>query len=73
MPAMIAITDLAKTYVVKERTGLFKSRRREIHALQNINLSIQPGELFGLLGPNGAGKTTLIKCRPASTRSSSAG
>ncbi len=62
MPASITITDLAKTYTVKERTGFFKSQVREIKALKNINLTIEPGELFGLLGPNGAGKTTLIKC-----------
>ncbi|MBS3803264.1 MAG: ABC transporter ATP-binding protein [Oleiphilaceae bacterium] len=30
------------------------------HALKNINLDIQKGEIFALLGPNGAGKTTLI-------------
>jgi ABC-2 type transport system ATP-binding protein len=59
---MITITNLAKTYRVKERTGLLKSRVREIEALKDINLEIEPGELFGLLGPNGAGKTTLIKC-----------
>ncbi|MBN1991224.1 MAG: ABC transporter ATP-binding protein [Anaerolineae bacterium] len=62
MPAIITITDLAKTYYVKERAGFLKSRIREINALKNINLNIEQGELFGLLGPNGAGKTTLIKC-----------
>lgn len=30
-------------------------------ALQNINLSIPAGKIFGLLGPNGAGKTTFIR------------
>jgi ABC-2 type transport system ATP-binding protein len=34
---------------------------REIVALDGIDLSVAPGELFGLLGPNGAGKTTTVK------------
>ncbi|OGN89003.1 MAG: ABC transporter [Chloroflexi bacterium RBG_13_48_10] len=38
-----------------------KSEPRTLVALNDINLEIRPGELFGLLGPNGAGKTTLIK------------
>jgi len=38
-----------------------KKIRKELVALQEVNLQIEQGELFGLLGPNGAGKTTLIK------------
>ena len=31
------------------------------HAVQGLNLSIGPGELFGLVGPDGAGKTTTLR------------
>lgn len=33
----------------------------ELRALDGLNLTIQPGELFAFLGPNGAGKTTAMK------------
>jgi ABC-2 type transport system ATP-binding protein len=49
-----------------EARGLAKVYRstwkgRTITALDGLDLSIAPGEMFGLLGPNGAGKTTTVK------------
>ncbi len=32
-----------------------------VQALENVDLTIEPGHIVGLLGPNGSGKTTLIK------------
>ncbi len=38
-----------------------KGKKKEVTALDHVNLEIGRGEVFGLIGPNGAGKTTLIR------------
>lgn len=45
--------------IVIETQNLTK-RYGEIVAVDNLNLKIRAGEVFGILGPNGSGKTTTI-------------
>lgn len=40
----------------------FTKKYGDFVAVDNLSLSIKPGEFFGFLGPNGAGKTTTIGC-----------
>ncbi len=56
----IKIENLRKTY-----------QRGRVRALDDINLEIAEGEVFGLIGPNGAGKTTLMGCMLTLLRPSS--
>jgi ABC-2 type transport system ATP-binding protein len=50
--AVITTQNLTKTY---------GSGSTATHALSNLDLEVQRGEIFGYLGPNGAGKTTTIR------------
>jgi len=43
------------------RTEGLSKRFGSLAAVENLNLEVGPGELFGFLGPNGAGKTTTIR------------
>ncbi len=54
---MLCLKSLVKKFPSKNKDGknILKT------AVDNLNLTINSGEIFGLLGPNGAGKTTTIR------------
>jgi ABC-type polysaccharide/polyol phosphate transport system ATPase subunit len=51
-------------HTLKERAlHPFRSRTYdELHALNDVSLTVEPGEFFGIVGRNGSGKSTLLKC-----------
>lgn len=40
----------------------YKSSNGTVHALKNINLTIEKSDIFGIIGLSGAGKSTLVRC-----------
>ena len=55
-PRLTAATDAAIS-----TTGLGKRYSQGVVALENLNLTVPSGSVFGFLGPNGAGKTTTLR------------
>ncbi|GAB78223.1 D-methionine transport system ATP-binding protein [Austwickia chelonae] len=43
-------------------TKIYSDRGTAVTAVDDISLTIQPGQIFGILGRSGAGKTTLLRC-----------
>ena len=54
--SVAAVRDLSKTFPVRGRT------KAVIHALQDVTLSVERGEILGLVGESGSGKSTLGRC-----------
>ena len=44
-----------------ETHSLAKTYGKDVHALADLDLRVERGEIFGYLGPNGAGKSTTIR------------
>ena len=58
------VTDIIVTENLTKNYG-------KVKAVQNLNLNIHSGEVFGFLGPNGAGKTTTIRMLTTLTKPTS--
>ena len=46
---------------LKHITKIFHTQKGDISACQDVNLTIQDGEIFGVIGYSGAGKSTLVR------------
>ncbi len=65
----IKVNNISKSFKTYNRDpgikgalkSFFNREYTDFHALKNIDLNIDKGEILGILGENGAGKTTLIK------------
>ena len=53
MQEIVKITNLSKDFIVDNKV---------LHALSNINLTIEKQDIYGIIGLSGAGKSTLIRC-----------
>jgi len=62
-----------ESHLIVDVAGLTKiyEGKQRVTAVDNIDLAVEKGELFGLLGPNGAGKTTTISICTTRARATS--
>ena len=66
---IIEVKNLQKTFKIKEKEkgikgslkSIIKPKYKTIKAVNNINFSVEKGEVLAFIGPNGAGKSTTIK------------
>src|SRR5690554_563887 len=72
----LTLHNISKTYPPQTAgfAKLFSASARKrsgFQALNDVSLTVEPGEFFGLLGPNGAGKTTMISILAGLARATS--
>ncbi len=60
---MLKVNNLKKVFKLsKKQMALGKTKDKYKNAVNGIDFTANPGQIFGLLGPNGAGKTTTLRC-----------
>lgn len=68
--SVISLRNVSKTFIIRDKSNntirekIFNAftpgGKRQIHALNHINLNVKKGEFVGIIGRNGSGKSTLI-------------
>lgn len=67
--AVIEVKDLSKDYHIAKKSkglkgaikNLIFNEKQTIHAVRDLNFTIEKGEIVAFIGPNGAGKSTTVK------------
>ncbi|MFV0362140.1 MAG: methionine ABC transporter ATP-binding protein [Suipraeoptans sp.] len=47
---------------LKHLSKIFQTKDGDVHALNDVSLTIESGEIYGIIGMSGAGKSTLVRC-----------
>jgi ABC-2 type transport system ATP-binding protein len=69
MSAILEVKGLNKSFVYRKKDDgeknllkrFFRGTMQQVHAVQDLDLRVEKGELLAFIGPNGAGKSTTIK------------
>jgi ABC-2 type transport system ATP-binding protein len=61
MAPIIELEGVGRTFTVRRRAGRLRRARHEVHAVDGVSFTVEPGAMVGYIGPNGAGKSTTVK------------